>query len=225
VNYITALSSLSTFIDIQGYSLNLTQFILLSSSDITKTQPLTSFFNNSNRFSPISGSFYTNYSIENSNKITVNLNSLSYLGTYDLIAVNNAGYLKLSDIDYLINYTDYRNISTPTPTVTLTISLTPTLTPTPTVTRTSTVTPTVTPTISITPTITVTPTSTPTPTISITPSVTQTQTITPTISITPTLSPTPTLTPTPSITPTINVVLSITGDTLTSLNGDIITSI
>jgi len=104
VNYITALSSLSTFIDIQGYSLNLTQFILLSSNDITKTQPLTSFFNNSNRFSQISGSFYTNYSIVNSNKITVNLNSLPYLGIYDLIAVNNAGYSKLSYRNYLISF-------------------------------------------------------------------------------------------------------------------------
>jgi hypothetical protein len=225
VNYITALSSLSTFIDIQGYSLNLTQFILLSSNDITKTQPLTSFFNNSNRFSPVSGSFYTNYSIENSNKITVNLNGLPYLGVYDLVAVNNAGYLKLSDVDYLIDYTDYFHITTPTPTVTPTISLSPTVTPTPTVTKTSTATPTVTPTISITPTTTVTSTVTPTPTISITPSVTPTLTITPTISITPTKSITPTTTPTPTITPTINVVLSITGDTLISLSGDIITSI
>ena len=183
MNYITALSSLSTFIDIQGYSLNLTQFILLSSSDITKTQPLTSFFNNSNRFSPVSGSFYTNYSIVNGNKLTVNLNSLPYLGTYDLIAVNNAGYLKLSDIDYLIDYTDYRNITTPT--VTPTISLTPTLTPTPTVTKTPTATPTVTPTASITPTATVTTTVTNTPTISITPSYTTTATPT----VTPTITP------------------------------------
>jgi hypothetical protein len=35
----------------------------------------------------------------------------------------------------------------------------------------------------------------------------------------------PSATPTPTPTPTINVVLSITGDTLMSLNGDIITSI
>ena len=104
MNYITALSSLSTFIDMQGYSLNWTQFILLSSNDITKTQPLTAFFNNSNRFSPISGSFYTNYSIINNNKLTINLNGLPYLGTYDLIAVNNAGYSKLSDKNYLISF-------------------------------------------------------------------------------------------------------------------------
>ena len=161
MNYITALSSLSTFIDIQGYSLNLTQFILLSSNDITKTQPLTSFFNNSNRFSPVSGSFYTNYSIENSNKITVNLNGLPYLGVYDLVAVNNAGYLKLSDINYLINYSDYQQQLTPTPT------------PTPTITPTISITPSITPTISITPTLTQTPTITPTPTVSITPTTNQ----------------------------------------------------
>jgi len=141
VNYITALSSLSTFIDIQGYSLNLTQFILLSSNDITKTQPLTAFFNNSNRFSPVSGSFYTNYSIINNNKLTINLNSLPYLGTYDLIAVNNAGYLKLSDVNHLIDYTNYEILLTPTPSITPTITLTPTISLTPTRTPTPSTTP------------------------------------------------------------------------------------
>ena len=160
MNYITALSSLSTFIDIQGYSLNLTQFILLSSNDITKTQPLTTFFSNSNRFSPISGSFYSNYSIQNSNKITVNLNGLPYLGVYDLVAVNNAGYQKLSDVDYLINYT---NLPPVTPTVTSTIVSTPTVSLTPTKTPTASLIPTITPTISITPTKTVTPTTTQVP--------------------------------------------------------------
>jgi hypothetical protein len=63
---------------------------------------------------------------------------------------------------------------TPTPTITPTISLTPSVTPT--ITRTPTITPSITPTISITPSIT--------PTISITPS------ITPTISITPSITPT-----------------------------------
>jgi len=65
-------------------------------------------------------------------------------------------------------------------------------TPTPSITPTITLTP------SITPTITLSPTSTPTPTISLTPSITPTLTLTP--SITPTISVTPSLTP--SITPT-----------------------
>ncbi len=41
----------------------------------------------------------------------------------------------------------------------------------------------------------------------------------------PTPTPTPTITPTPTMTPTINVVESIGGDTLITLEGDIITSI
>ena len=40
-----------------------------------------------------------------------------------------------------------------------------------------------------------------------------------------TIEPVPSPTPTPTITPTINIVVSITGDTLISLDGDIITSI
>lgn len=76
----------------------------------------------------------------------------------------------------------------------------PTPTPTVTITPTNTITPT--PTNTVTPSITLTRTLTPTPTISITPSITRT--ITPTISITPSITPTISLTPsiTPTITPT-----------------------
>jgi len=59
---------------------------------------------------------------------------------------------------------------TETPTLTPTVTLTPTLTPTPTVTPTVTLTPTLTPTPVVTPTVTPTPTLTPTPTV--TPTVT-----------------------------------------------------
>lgn len=76
---------------------------------------------------------------------------------------------------------------TPSPTVTPSISVTPSVTPT------ISFTPTVTPTISLTP--TVTPSFTPPPTA------TPTITITPTISATPLQSPTPTRTPTVTRTP------------------------
>ena len=98
---------------------------------------------------------------------------------------------------------------TPTPTVTVTPSITPTNTITPTVTvtpsitPTNTVTPTITPTITLTPTVTITPTVT--PTITLTPTNTVTPTVTPTITFTPTrtLTPTPTRTLTPTPTPCI----------------------
>lgn len=100
--------------------------------------------------------------------------------------------------------------NTPTPSISLTPSITPTYTSTPTVT----------PTISLTPTNTVTPsiTKTITPSVSIspsiTPSITETPTNTPTISITPSVTPTisetPTITPTISITPSITPTISVT---------------
>lgn len=95
---------------------------------------------------------------------------------------------------------------TPTPTLTPTISLTPTKTPTSTVTPslTATITPTVTstPTVTITPTKTVTATNT--PTITVTPTFTQTNTLTPSVTPTKTVTPTVTLTSTPTktVTPT-----------------------
>jgi len=79
---------------------------------------------------------------------------------------------------------------TPSPTVTPSISVTPSVTPT------ISFTPTVTPTISLTP--TVTPSFTPPPTA------TPTITITPTISATPLQSPTPTRTPTVTRTPSVS---------------------
>ena len=111
---------------------------------------------------------------------------------------------------------------TPTPTITPTItptpSITPTITPTPsitpTITPTPSITPTITPTHTVTPTRTVTPTITPTntPTITFTPTITPT--ITPTATITPTVTRTPTNTPTvtvtPSVTPTETVTPTIT---------------
>ena len=133
-----------------------------------------------------------------------------------------------------VDCTQFVNVSpTPTNTLTPTITATPTVTPsvtptrnaTPTVTRTSTVTPTVTPTNTVTPTVTptitvtktLTPTGTPTRTVDSTPTPTSTATptVTPTITVTNTVtptnaSPTPTTTVTPTVTPTNTLTPTIT---------------
>jgi competence ComEA-like helix-hairpin-helix protein len=95
---------------------------------------------------------------------------------------------------------------TPTPTATATHTPTPTITlthtPTPTVTATHTPTPTVTATHTPTPTVTATHTPTPTTTPTSTPTPPPTPTHTPTSTSTPTHAPTPTPTPIPTSTPT-----------------------
>jgi hypothetical protein len=95
---------------------------------------------------------------------------------------------------------------TPTATVTPTISLTPSVTPSVSVSATATPTPTVSPSADVTPTpsVTVTPTVTVTPSADVTPTVTPTVTAsvtpTPTAGVTPTISPSSDVTPTPSTT-------------------------
>lgn len=117
---------------------------------------------------------------------------------------------------------------TPTPSITPTISVTPSITPTitetpaitptpsqtetpavsPEASNTPTPTPTVTPTVTDTPTATPTPTITDTPTETPTPTTTDTPTSTPTPTVTPTLSSTPTPTATPTATPNVSINLS-----------------
>ena len=101
---------------------------------------------------------------------------------------------------------------TNTPIFTNTPTLTPTVTPTPTITNTPTLTPTNTPTITLTPTLT--PTNTPTTTLTptLTPTPTNTPTITPTPTNTPTVTSTPTntFTPTPTNTPTVTYTPTLT---------------
>jgi hypothetical protein len=108
--------------------------------------------------------------------------------------------------------------NTPTITVTPTNTLTPTNTQTPTVTPTNTLTPTNTQTPTVTPTNTITPSNTVTPTNTQTPTFTPTNTITPTNSLTPSITPTRTLTPTVSPTTTIGRTFSqaFTGGTAPS---------
>lgn len=141
----------------------------------------------------------------------------TFLGSLDEVAVYTRA---LSPLEITSHYS-CGMVATPTPTPSRTVSLTPSRTPTPTNTTTPTIS--ITPTISVTPSVTPTISNTPThtPTISVTPSTTLTISFTPTISNTPSATPTishtptqsststptpsPTISSTPSVTPTISV--------------------
>jgi hypothetical protein len=122
-----------------------------------------------------------------------------------------AAYRPLLEIDY--------SLPTNTPTVTATVTQTPTITKTPTVTATVTHTPTITKTPTVTATVTHTPTVTYTPTVTATvthtPTITNTPTVTATVTYTPTITHTPTVTDTVTHTPTVTDTVTHT-PTITS---------
>lgn len=184
MNYFTYTDNLTTYVYVQGYSLNWTKYILLSTSNTNSfyNQPEYNLFSNSQRLSSIfpavSGFLYTNYVIKSQNELVVNVAGLSGDGNYDVIFLNEAGYSKLSDNNALIKSYSL---------VTQTPSITPTNTQTPSITPTNTQTASVTPTLTQTHTNTPTPSETPTQTPSFTPTKTPT--------LTPTATPTPTETP------------------------------
>lgn len=193
MNYISFNSLYDVNISFEGYSLNWTKHVLLSSNNISYMLPLTSF---TTRMGTISGTIFNDYTVIDENRLLLKINSLPGPGIYDIIIYNVAGFVKLSDTNKLISFVAV----TPTPTITPSFTVTPTntLTPgtTPEVTSTPTSTPSVTPSVSISPSLT--------PSISITPSITPTYTNTPTYTQTPTETPTltPTITYTPTYTPT-----------------------
>lgn len=245
MNYITLLQAKTAVVKFEGYFYNDLKSVYLSSNDNTSF-PFTStiqLFDSSSSYNTIwpafSGYPWTNYSITNDNFLNVYVYDLTPSYYYDIILVNDAGYTKLSQTDYLIFASGTKPTPTPTQSLTPTQTVTPTqtntqtVTPTPTPTSTQTVTPTQTftktptptptPTKSVTPTQTVTPTPTPTPTVTstqtVTPTVTPTSTVTSTQTVTPTCTPTktptptkatPTPTPTQSVTPTQTNTQSLT---------------
>jgi hypothetical protein len=93
----------------------------------------------------------------------------------------------------------------PSPSNSIRVSATPSVS----ITVTPSITPTITPTITVTPTLTTTPTITPSISVSVTPTVTVTPSFTPTITPTITVTPTVTITPTPSITPTTPSIVQV----------------
>ena len=202
MNFVNFVPGLTSTVSIKGYSFNYTNYVFLSSSNLSQYYTVTAinaFANTrySSLFPPFSGVLWSNYSISNDNVLNVYVYDLPKTGYYDLIILNNAGYIKLSNKDTLIKY---QLTPTPTPTITNTCSPTQTPTPTTTSTPTPTLTPSLTQTSTTTPTSTQTPTFTPTntPTLSLTPSITPSSTCTPTSTLTPTNSQTPTITMTPT---------------------------
>ena len=156
MNYITYTDNLTTFVYVKGYNFKWTQYVLLSTtSDNTfyaasAMNPFSSYPRLSAIFPAFDGFVYTNYDIIDDNQLKINLASLSGAGKYDIITLNGAGYVKLSDKGYLVDSLSL-------------VTHTPTPTHTPTCTPTHTVTPSMTPTPSLTPTLT--PTATPTPSL------------------------------------------------------------
>ena len=103
MNYIPVISGQSLDVVFEGYSLQFTNVVILSSSDSTKTVPFCCFKPNSNKFTQISGTPYYLYDIISSNILSVTLSAIKFLGLYDLIIFNDSGFIKLSDTGYLID--------------------------------------------------------------------------------------------------------------------------
>ena len=99
MEYITYSQSLKPKISFEGYSINWTYGIFLSSNVLSNMQPLTSFRTS---MGDISGAVFSDYEIIDDNKISMHINSLPGPGIYDLIAYNIVGYAKLSDTNRLI---------------------------------------------------------------------------------------------------------------------------
>jgi formylglycine-generating enzyme required for sulfatase activity len=175
-----------------------------------------------------------NYNSENLLYSFNHLFNNSVTGVWNLIIKDTdpIGSGRIDSWKLIITYDDPYTFDaqsvTPTPTISLTPSISLTKSITPTITKTSTTTPTV------TDTPTQTPTTTPTITLTntITPTKTTTPTITPTESITPTITPTvtststitPTITPTPTITKSITPTSTITTTpTITSTSTSTVT--
>jgi hypothetical protein len=133
MNYITYTDNLTTFVYVKGYNFKWTQYVLLSTtSDNTfytasAFNPFSSYPRLSAIFPEFNGFVYTNYEIIDDNQLKVNLASLSGAGKYDIITLNGAGYVKLSDKGYLV---DSLSLVTQTPSYTPTPTCTPTNTPT-----------------------------------------------------------------------------------------------
>jgi hypothetical protein len=106
--YITATSAITASINFQGYMMDKTTNVFLSSSTIRLSGTLTainSFTTNalvSSIFPVVSGYNYPNFRLIDKNHLAVNIYGLSGTGFVDVIVYNQAGYTKLSDHNFLI---------------------------------------------------------------------------------------------------------------------------
>lgn len=141
MNNITYFPQNTSFIYLKGYNFDKTRYVFLSTNSIYPFYSLSAINLLKVRGTMLpefSGVEYDDYVIQNSNEMVINVHGLSATGQYDLIVLNSAGIVKLSDTRYLIN----ANFPTPTPSLTRTPTVTPTKTYTPSVTQTPTQTPT-----------------------------------------------------------------------------------
>jgi len=106
-----------------GNNFQYTNGVFLSSNRNTNLANVSAynFFSNVKRLSsicpPFSGQEINNYTVVNSNTISVGLTSITTPGTYDIIIKNDGGYFKTSSAKTLLLKRD-TSIPTPTPTPT-----------------------------------------------------------------------------------------------------------
>lgn len=113
MNYLTVIYPQTASILLNGGVFPYIQQVFLSSGNILLPS-LTSVngFTNNHLVSALFPAFSgyqlpaSYYNIEGKNNLNINLPSFSVNGTADIILYNIAGYTKLSDIGYLIQYTN-----------------------------------------------------------------------------------------------------------------------
>ena len=109
MNYITITPAISAAITLYGYMLDKTTNVFVSGHDLSLTQlTAVDHFSNSNRVSAICPSFtgseiYT-YRVIDPNRLSAFFYNITGTGEMDVIFYNRAGYTKLSDELYLLNF-------------------------------------------------------------------------------------------------------------------------
>jgi hypothetical protein len=111
MNFLSLIASETLSVAFGGYFFEKLSYVVLSAADNTLLPSVCSFalFTDnkylSGAFLPISGYPLDNYSIQGDNKLVVRIDSNLFLpGVYDIILLNDAGYSKMSDKNYLIQY-------------------------------------------------------------------------------------------------------------------------
>ena len=110
MNYVTFTGSQTAKLGFSGYFCDKIKYAFLSGANNSyfPTVSVMSLFTNnvrlSSAFLPVSGKQIDNFILLGENNFSVNICCLTATGFYDLIVGNEAGYTKLSDMDYLIEY-------------------------------------------------------------------------------------------------------------------------
>lgn len=110
MNLITLTSPQTARLGFSGYFCDKVKYVFLSGADNTffpNISVVSLFTNNtvlSSAFPSISGKQIFTYTMLGENNLSINVSELTATGKYDLIIGNEAGYSKLSYLDYLIEY-------------------------------------------------------------------------------------------------------------------------